>query len=273
MLDANQVPNRWTDRISPGFVVIFQIIVFVLLLASVLISNGIPPLSWVPRYAFEQVLPLWVPWAGALGGMTISLVGVARHNHEWNAPPYGVWHLLRPLLGGVSGTVAVLTLLFVLRTLEATPDNSNTTPSSIAVMVVISFVVGYREETFRELIKRVVDVILSSTERSEPDNNLALAPAVLLIPYNGNQNGEASAYLTNIGTTELVLADAAVTVTAPCTAVLADSAPMAPGDTRAITVSYPAGQAATYTGRLTVSSGGHTCVVTIRTSAVHPPAV
>lgn len=266
MAQLISVQRRWTDRISPSAVVIFQILIFLFLSSAVFVTNQVPRHPWIHDYEFEKVLPLWVPWAGALGGMTISLVGVARHNHEWNAPMYGVWHLLRPLLGGVSGTVAVLTLLFVLRTLDASSAASEEPSASVAVMVVISFVIGYREETFRELVKRVVDVILSSTPADTSDA-VSLAPHILPIPYDGSADATVTAYLTNAGTADLGLTDATITVTSPCSVSLADSSPISPGSTRGIDVTYPQQQSGGYVGTLTVSIGGHVYSTTLRTIA------
>lgn len=269
MATIEQTTLRLTDRISPTFVVFFQIVVFLGLTLAVLCTNKMPLNAPTPAFAFEYILPLWIPWAGALGGMTISLVGVARHNHEWNAPLYGVWHLLRPLLGGVSGTVAVLAMLFVLRTLEPSKVDASTVPdaASTAVMVVISFVIGYREETFRELIKRVVDLILATPPKVVPVGPLVLAPAVLEVPYGGEADGTASAYLMNSGTADAPLVDATIIVTAPFTVELADSSPVAAGSAREIQVTCPQGESLNRAGILRVAAGGQSLSISIRTTA------
>lgn len=117
------------------------------------------PFEW-PSFAFEDVVPLWVPWSGALGGATISLVGVATKSDVWDPRRYGWWHLSRPFLGAVSGTFAVLILVFVLASITPSASDVGYGDEGIAVLTVVAFVVGYREATFRELVKRVVDLLL-----------------------------------------------------------------------------------------------------------------
>ncbi len=43
-----------------------------------------PTYSWT--YSFQDVLPMWVPWAGALGGSFVSLVGVTAHTGSRPSP-------------------------------------------------------------------------------------------------------------------------------------------------------------------------------------------
>ncbi len=121
-----------------------------------------PPFGW-PSFAFDRVMPLWVPWGGALGGVTISLVGVAQHAFEWDAARYRYWHISRPVLGAISGTMSVLILVFVLRGVAPEVGADGFDSKGVAILTAIAFVIGYREETFRELIKRVVDLVLRPT--------------------------------------------------------------------------------------------------------------
>jgi hypothetical protein len=52
-------------------------------------------------------VPIAVPWFGALGAVTLSLYGVLWHRRDWD-PTYTLWHVVRPLMGVVLGTVAYL---------------------------------------------------------------------------------------------------------------------------------------------------------------------
>lgn len=146
----------------------FHGIAWILLLVILAIGYGAQPgWSWLPHYtfSFEGVLPLWVPWAGAAGGTTISLVGVAWHAVDWDAPRYSFWHLTRhPFLGAVCGTVTVFIVVLFLNTVSPRTEGGGYTPSGTAVLTVIAFVVGYREATFRELITKVVDTIVGPGE-------------------------------------------------------------------------------------------------------------
>jgi hypothetical protein len=154
----------WKD--SPGFFYVYCCAWLVGLTGCVFYLSQVttpPRYSWT--YSFQQVLPLWVPWAGALGGSFISLVGVTGHTRNWR-PSLAYWHLARPVLGAFSGTIGVLIVVLVVK--SVTPSTSGTTAlydnPGIATLAVIAFVIGFREATFRALIERVVDVILAPGE-------------------------------------------------------------------------------------------------------------
>ena len=118
-------------------------------------SAGSPPAT------FLQVLPYWVPWGGAVGGVGISLVGVAGHSGStWDSRHYAYWHLARPILGAVFGSVSVLMVTLIVKSITTGPTAEPPTVQQTAILTVIAFVVGYREETFRTLLRRVVDVIV-----------------------------------------------------------------------------------------------------------------
>jgi len=113
------------------------------------------------------ILPVAVPWFGALGAVTISLEGVFLHNQEWDRR-HNYWHIGRPLFGAVLGIVAFF--LFVVigsaagtppKFLDSAPGSADAPPlKDFIIYYVLAFLVGYREETFRELIKRATDLIL-----------------------------------------------------------------------------------------------------------------
>ena len=140
-----------------------------------------------------------VPWFGALGAVLISLTGVFEHEHDWDAS-YWPWHVARPLIGVAVGVVSVLILQAGVLSVNPTPTQSTPTPTpavptsttqptptptatpaptstptqprSNLLYYLVAFLVGYREETFRELIKRLVDIILA------PGNVNTAAPAI-----------------------------------------------------------------------------------------------
>src|SRR6478752_6970670 len=155
------VSTTWKQK--PGFFFFTTCLTMGVLLLAALYFTATPPSRYHYTFSFTSVLPLWVPWAGALGGCTISLVGIVRHGRHWD-PSYAYWHLARPLLGGVSGTIGVLIVVLVLKSVAATPPATAGAPAvqdvtydraGVAVLAVLAFVIGYREETFRTLIRRV----------------------------------------------------------------------------------------------------------------------
>lgn len=172
-------PRSW----SPGvFFCIDALLLVVLLGAALLFATGALPEvhpGGRPGAVFLSVVPYWVPWAGALGGVSISLVGVAGYAGEhWDPYHYGYWHLARPFLGSVFGTFAVLIIVLVLKTVTTVDTKVPYTAQGVAVLSVFAYVVGFREATFRDLVTKVVDVILSPGT-AEIEAVLAFVPAVI----------------------------------------------------------------------------------------------
>ncbi len=201
-------PRRW----APGAFVWYQ--VAWLIGGAVLVAALATPQPLVlvpnPMPAWTGVLSPWVILGGALGGSTISLVGVSRHSHEWDGARFAFFHLARPLLGLITGSVAVLILIFVINGFSGGATSSGasavtldpTKPFSAAghaFMFVIAFVVGYREDSFRELVKRVADIILTkSTEDPKSTFTIGFLPAPITVkaPAAGTA-GTAVIYFAN----------------------------------------------------------------------------
>jgi hypothetical protein len=109
------------------------------------------------------IIPLGVPWFGALGAVTISLYGVVDHADGWQTR-WNLWHVARPVVGAILGTVGYLIFIAVIQATGTTPTSVGPTKSGSIVLVtylVLAFAIGFREETFRALIERVVDILLS----------------------------------------------------------------------------------------------------------------
>jgi hypothetical protein len=109
--------------------------------------------------AFLGSVHIGVPWFGAVGAVLISLSGVFDHEHDWDAD-YWPWHVTRPFIGMALGIVSVLVFQAGILAVGTTPAANNGTSRNLLYFL-IAFLVGYREETFRQLIKRLGDVILS----------------------------------------------------------------------------------------------------------------
>jgi hypothetical protein len=119
-------------RVPSGRTTIFIVEIVYLLVLALLLS--VYELSSGVRSALPSSLgslPVGVPWFGAVGGTLISLTGVFKHVDNWD-PRLELWHWGRPLVGAFVGSIGV-----------------------------VAFLVGYREETFRSLIKRATDLLLS----------------------------------------------------------------------------------------------------------------
>jgi hypothetical protein len=171
-------PRKW----SQGLFFVLDIL-WIVGLVIVIIGTAAGWAWLIVKDPFGGVVPFVVPWAGALGGVSISLVGVAKYADEtsWNSEQYGYWHLARPFLGCIFGTISVLIVILLLQSLKVPTENSVYTPAGAAILAIISFVVGYREETFRTLVARVVDVVLGPGTK-EQGQTMALIPSLINFP-------------------------------------------------------------------------------------------
>jgi hypothetical protein len=123
-------------------------------------------------------VPISVPWFGALGAVLIGLYGIFDHSHrDWDRA-LNKWHIARPFTGGVLGTVGFILFAALLRATGIGPGQLDSLGK--LVYFAIAFVVGFREETFRQLIKRVADLIVGPGQQwdsGKPGAPPAAAPA------------------------------------------------------------------------------------------------
>ncbi|MEU4191768.1 hypothetical protein AB0E69_07720 [Kribbella sp. NPDC026611] len=169
------------------------------------------PHSWtndvLPHDPVGGLVPLVVPWAGALGGTTISLTGAAKHAGHWLSR-MTIWHLIRPVLGAVIGTLAYLMVAIVLRTAGGISDGTDIGklgPVAYGLFMVIAFVAGFRESVFRLLISRVVDVIIGPGDTAV-DISYAVDHEVLDFgKFDGAEAQTRTVRILNTGTAVLSL--------------------------------------------------------------------
>jgi len=84
--------------------------------------------------------------------MDLADGGPSTGAETWNG-----WLLVRMPLGAALGTVAVLVVVLLLGTLGADAGGGvAVSPTGAATLMVVAFVVGYRQETFRDLVARGV---------------------------------------------------------------------------------------------------------------------
>lgn len=104
-------------------------------------------------------IPVGVPWFGALGAVVISLTGVFEHKRDWDKDLWP-WHVSRPLIGMALAVVSVLIFQSGILAVGSNPQLQSGVPKNL-LYYLVAFSVGYREQTFRELMKRLLDVILT----------------------------------------------------------------------------------------------------------------
>jgi hypothetical protein len=146
-------------------------ITYTLLLIVVAIVYNIS-YSGTQPYLIGGTLPIAVPWFGALGAVTISLEGVFTWSESrWN-PDYNYWHCGRPVFGGVLGAISFFLFVLIVMSAGTTPTfldpaaHGTIAAKDFIIYYVVAFLAGYREETFRELIRRVTDLILKPGTQS-----------------------------------------------------------------------------------------------------------
>jgi hypothetical protein len=124
--------------------------------------------SWAHRLVGNALgpIPLAVPWWGALGGITISLTGIFKHASSWNRN-LEAWHVARPVMGAIMGSVGYLIFIVVIRSTGASVTAA--THTGDAVFDLVAFLVGYREAVFRDLLRKAVDVLLAPGRSSAGD--------------------------------------------------------------------------------------------------------
>jgi len=181
---------------------------YVLILALLMIGRQahVSGLSALPN-PIGGIIPLAVPWFGALGAVTISIYGAVAHYDDWQTK-FNAWHVVRPAIGAITGTMAYLILIGVIQATGTTPSMTaaakNTTSAASITYLVVAFVVGYREDTFRTLVKRVVDVLLSPGDvKTAPTVSVEPSP----IGFAENRSTRV-ATVTNSGTGKLVISNA-----------------------------------------------------------------
>lgn len=133
------------------------------------------PQTWPPQPINLGSIPVGVVWFGALGAVLISLTGVVEHVTDWD-PKFTFWHLSRPLIGAALAMVGVLILQAGILASGTHPASApGGTPKNL-LYYLIAFLVGYREETFRELIKRLVDLVFTPASAPPKPTITALSP-------------------------------------------------------------------------------------------------
>lgn len=102
-------------------------------------------------------IPIGVVWWGALGGVMISLTGIFRHPRSWDNA-YNRWHVARPVLGAVMGSVGYLVFVVVIQ--AADPGEAEVDGGS-PIFYLVAFLLGYREQVFRDVLRKAVDVLIA----------------------------------------------------------------------------------------------------------------
>lgn len=146
-------------------------------------------------------LPLGVPWFGALGAVIISLTGTVTHARDWDVST-AYWHISRPLIGASTAVVGVLIMQAGLTAVGSGPQSgvvSNPGSTHNVLYYVVAFAVGYRESTFRQLLARVIDVLLNPGPAPTSTPPAVRHAAFTISPKQGPRAGGTSVDITGSG--------------------------------------------------------------------------
>lgn len=148
---------RWVLRLDIFYLVVLAVLV----------------LLWIHAAWFRSLLPspiggisLAVPWFGALGAVLLSLTGLFDHRADWDST-YDDWHIARPFVGTVVGIAGYLIFVVVVR--AAAGSTFATSTAGDAVFYLVAFLVGFREEIFRKLVKQACDLLLQPGQSPSPE--------------------------------------------------------------------------------------------------------
>jgi IPT/TIG domain-containing protein len=130
---------------------------------------------WPPQLVNLGSVPIGVVWFGALGAVLISLTGIVEHADDWD-PRFELWHLSRPLIGAALAVVGVLIVEAGVLAAGTNPASSVPGAPKNLLYYLVAFLVGYREETFRDLVRRLVDLIFTSAPIAPKPTITSLTP-------------------------------------------------------------------------------------------------
>jgi IPT/TIG domain len=107
-------------------------------------------------------IPVGVPWFGAVGAVMISLGGVFFYRGKAWDGSWVLWHFARPFVGATLGIISVMIMQAGILATNQSLDTSTHEPKN-QLYYLIAFLVGYREITFQDLIRRLLDVLFGGT--------------------------------------------------------------------------------------------------------------
>ncbi len=121
-------------------------------------------------------IPIQVAWFGATGAVLSGLGGVYYHNQHWD-PAYDYWHYSRPFVGAVVGGIG--SLLFYV---SVSVGTKNSVVPNILTFDAVAFVLGFADDAFRDLIKKVTTLLFGAGTAPPPPQNTAITPGVVTPP-------------------------------------------------------------------------------------------
>jgi IPT/TIG domain len=177
------------------------------------------------RQDFFGPVPFLVPWFGAVGAVILSLSGVFEHGKDWDDDDR-YWYWSRPFIGGVTSTISVLIFQSgILAVGGQLPEHAKTATAKNLLYYLIAFIAGYRENVFRDLIRRLADVILTPGGKPSAPTISAIEPPQApggsqtdVVISGTGFTGTTAVKLGNVSIPFVFDSDTQITATVPATA-------------------------------------------------------
>lgn len=147
--------------IQAAYLIVLLGLAFVYAFDQASLPSQLAALHSIPRLrdvlpAEVAGVPISIPGFGALGAVVLSLSGIFYHGHRDWQRGFVPWHISRPLLGATMASVGYIIFIGVI---HATGAAISQGPTAKLVYFALAFVIGFREELFRDLIKRMTDLL------------------------------------------------------------------------------------------------------------------
>jgi hypothetical protein len=157
------------------------------------------------------LVPIAIPWFGALGAVTLSLYGVFTWNDQWKTK-WNYWHAARPFVGAIFAVVSFLIFVGIINATGASANVKSAPATDNLPYLVLAFIVGFREQTFRTLLQRAVDIILGPGIPDQTPASIQVTAKPRVAPHTGNpENVEVT--VTNSGGADVTISQVQTQVT------------------------------------------------------------
>lgn len=169
--------------LSPRFCFVLSLIYFmIVVIAALLYAADLLGMDEIDDS--RRMIP--IAWAGSLGAVMANFTEIRQNSARWN-PHLATWYVARPLVGAVFGAIGYLIYIAIVQASIITTSSGEVQASPTVLGYVVAFTLGYREETFRDLLQRVTDLLVSAGGGDvEPPS----PPAQLGVAVSAKSNGD-----------------------------------------------------------------------------------
>ena len=166
--------------------------------------------TWADRLDINKIpdpigglVPIAIPWFGALGAVTLSLYGVFTWNSQWDTK-WNYWHAARPFVGAIFAVVSFLIFIGIINATGASVNAKPAPATDNLPYLVLAFIVGFREQTFRTLLQRAVDIILGPGIPGQTPASVQVTAQPRVAPHTGSPE-DVEVTVTNGGGADVTI--------------------------------------------------------------------